>query len=643
MNNNTISAMLTTSSVRARRSFSGRRQTSQAIANIRQRLRNSMRQASVCSGFSPPNPPNPPDLTDRVPSTGYRVPSTEYRTPSTELSYRPLGGRMGLGRSVSAAAFVCLTALVGASLAWAQHEHHSGAGETLGTVDFRTSCRAETRDAFNRAVALLHSFEFREAIAGFDAVLAQDPSCAMANWGKALAYWGNPFAPGVKGGKLLQDGRAAADRARATGTPTPRERGFIEAVNELFRNAETVPQRKRTLAYESGMARVASENPDDMEATIFYALAITQDAPLTDKTYANQLKAGAMLEPLFAKHPDHPGLAHYIIHAYDFPPLAPKAVAAARAYAKIAPSAPHALHMPSHTFTRLGYWQDSIDTNTASYESAMKVASYSEALHAMDYQMYAYLQTAQDAAARGVLERMPAVAGKLTPDAVTGAAPSAAGYYARAAIPARYTLERGAWAEAAALPVTSSPTLYADAITRFARAIGAARSGHAEQAAGDIERLAAIRDALGKAGDAYWSGQVEIQRKTAEAWTAFASGRRDAAIALQRQAADAEEASDKAAVTPGPLAPAREMLAEMLLDAGDAKQALAEFEKTLAHEPNRYRTIAGAARAADAAGDQAAAAKYNSQLLEICIHADTERPELAAAKKRQGRSLQLSR
>jgi hypothetical protein len=288
--------------------------------------------------------------------------------------------------------------------------------------------------------------------------------------------------------------------------------------------------------------------------------------------------------------------------------------------------------MPSHTFTRVGYWQDSIDTNIASAETAMKISSYSEALHAMDYQMYAYLQTAQDQAARRVLDRMPEVAAKLAPDSVTGAAPAVAGFYARAAIPARYVLERGQWKDAAALPTATSPAPYADAITHFARAIGAARSGNPSAAAPDLERLAALRDALSKGGDQYWSGQVEIQRKAAEAWTMFASGQREEALALARTAADAEAATDKAAVTPGPIAPARELLAEMLLEAGRPKDALKEFTVSLDREPNRYRTIAGSVQAAQAAGDTETAAKFKRQLLELCSRADTQRPELAKAK-----------
>jgi tetratricopeptide (TPR) repeat protein len=534
------------------------------------------------------------------------------------------GVTVGLGLAILAAAIP----------ARAQHEHHGGAAaETLGTVEFATSCRPDTRAGFNRAVALLHSFEFRDAIGSFDTVLAADPACAMAHWGRALAFWGNPFVPGVKGGKPVQDGRAAAAAARATGSPTPRERAYIDAAGELYRNVDPTTQRARVLAYAGAMERVSRENPDDVEATIFYALAVNQTALPTDKSYAPQLKAVSLLEPLFARHPDHPGLAHYIIHACDHPPLAARAIDAARRYAKIAPSAPHALHMPSHTFTRVGLWQESIDTNITSADSALKIASFPEALHAMDYEMYAYLQTAQDAAARRVLDQVPPVAARLVPDSVTGAAPAVVGYYARAAIPARFALERGAWSEAAALPVVPSPAPYAEAITHFARALGAARSGNAPAALPDIQRLAALRDVLSKAGDSYWSGQVDIQRQAAEAWVAFATNRREDGITMLRAAADSEDESDKAAVTPGPLAPARELLAEMLLEAGRANEALAEFTSTLRQEPNRYRAIAGAARAARSAGDSTAAAEFDRQLLELCRRADTERPELVAARR----------
>jgi tetratricopeptide (TPR) repeat protein len=526
-----------------------------------------------------------------------------------------------------------LALVLSLSVAFAQHDQHGAAGERLGTVSFKTSCKPAVQVDFNRAVALLHSFEFREAIGGFDKVLEADATCAIAQWGRALAFWGNPFAPGIKGGKPLQDGRAAAAAGRAIGSPTPRERSYIDAVGELYKNADTVGQRERTAAYEQAMEKVARANPDDMEATIFYALAVNQTALPTDKTYVKQLKAVSLLEPLLAKYPDHPGLAHYVIHAYDHPPLAPRALDAARRYSKIAPSAPHALHMPSHTFTRVGYWQESIDTNIASAETALKQASYSEALHAMDYQTYAYLQTAQDAAAKRVVDRVAEVAAKVVPESVTGAAPSTAGFYALAAIPARYALERGAWQEAAQLTASSSPTPYADAITHFARAVGLARSGNPSAATRDLEQLAALRDKLSAANEPYWAGQVEIQRKVADAWVAFASNRRDDAIAALRAAAEAEDATDKAAVTPGPLAPAREQLAEALLEAKRAKEALTEFQATLGKEPNRYRALAGAARAADAAGDASDAAEFYKQLLKVCARADTERPELARAKR----------
>jgi len=514
-----------------------------------------------------------------------------------------------------------------------QHDHHGGSGETLGSVTFETSCRPETRSGFNRAVALLHSFEFRDAIAGFDQVLGTDPACAIAHWGRALAFWGNPFAPGVKGGSVAESGRAASGSAGTTGAPTPRERGYIEAVTELYRNLDPGTQPERVLAYARGMERVVRDNPGDMEATIFYALAVTQTALPTDKTYARQLEAVSLLDPLFAAHPDHPGLAHYIIHACDHPPLAGRALAAARQYARIAPSASHALHMPSHTFTRLGLWEETIDSNAASADVAEKAGIHGEVLHAMDYEMYAFLQTAQDAAARRVLERMPAIALHLRPDVVGGAAPPAAGYYARAAMPARFALERGDWNAAAALPVSPSPTPYADAITHFARAVGAARSGSPAAAAPDVRRLAELRNALARSDEPYWSAQVDIQRQAAEGWVAFASGRHDEGIDRLRAAAAAEEASDKAAVTPGPVAPAREMLGEMLLEAGRPIDALAAFAATREREPNRYKGLAGAARAGRAAGDEAAARGFEKRLLEICQRADTERPELRLARR----------
>jgi tetratricopeptide (TPR) repeat protein len=516
---------------------------------------------------------------------------------------------------------------------WAQHETHSRAASTekLGTVTFETSCSTAVRGDFNRAVALLHSFEFRSAIDAFNGVLSRDSSCAIAHWGIALSSWQNPFA-GVRSVDALKQGSAAVAKARATGSPTPRERAYIDAVAKLFDNHETVPQRDRILAYERAMNEVMRTYPDDMEASIFYALALNQTALPTDKTYGAQLKAGAILEPLFAKHPDHPGLAHYLIHAYDHPPLAPKALNAAQRYAKIAPSAPHALHMPAHTFTRVGYWQDSVEANRASEQMALKMGVRGEALHAMDYQAYAYLQMAQDRAAKQVLDRLPDVMAKWDPNAIGGAAPGMAGFFASTAIAARYALERGAWQEAAQLAIPQQGTPFTIAMAHFARALGAARSGNAEQAKSDVASLAALRDKLREMKDAYWEEQVDIERRVASAWVTFAEGRKDDAIQMLRAAADAEDATDKAAVTPGPLAPARELLGDMLLEAGRAPEALVAYEATMMKEPGRFRGVYGAARAAEAAGNRTKAREYYQKLLQLARTADTNRPELQHAR-----------
>jgi tetratricopeptide (TPR) repeat protein len=535
--------------------------------------------------------------------------------------------------SRTAIALALLTALAAAPLAYAQHDDHAGnqTGEKLGTVDFANSCAPAVDADFNRAVALLHSFEFRAAIAGFNTVLAADATCAITGWGIALAYWGNPFA-GARSPAALEQGLAAVAKARATGTSTPRERAYIDAAAALFENYATVPQRDRILAYERGMAEVVRANPDDVEAKIFHALAINQTALPTDKTYAAQLRATEILEPLFAMYPDHPGLAHYIIHAYDHPPLAARALDAARRYSEIAPSAPHALHMPSHTFTRVGAWQESVDTNRRSEQTAVQAGVPTEALHAMDYQTYAYLQMAQDRAAHDVLDRVPAVAAVFDAgETAGGAAPPLAGFYALAAIPARYALERGAWDEAAALTVPSRGPAFTIAIAHFARALGAARSGRPAAASADIARLAALRNQL-KGQDAYWAEQVDIQWRVASAWVAYAEGRREEALTAMRAAADLEDATDKSAVTPGPLAPARELLGEMLLEADMAADALEAFEATMAKEPGRFRGAFGAARAAEAAGDAPAARRYYQRALEIAASADSPRPELERAR-----------
>jgi tetratricopeptide (TPR) repeat protein len=390
----------------------------------------------------------------------------------------------------------------------------------------------------------------------------------------------------------------------------------------------------RVQAYRDAMSKVASAYPNDSEASIFYALSIAAAASPTDKTFADQLKAGAILESLIARQPDHPGLAHYIIHSYDLPPLADRALEAARRYAKIAPAAPHALHMPSHTFTRLGYWQESIDTNTASGATARRAGSVAEELHAMDYRVYAYLQTAQDRGARRMLDALPSVAARFNPEALGSAAPGSAGIFALAAIPARHALERGAWAEAAKLEPHPSKFPYTEALTYFARAIGAAHIGDTATVRSAIEALQKIQLQLTQAKESYWAEQTDIQRQSASAWLAFAEGRHADAIREMRAAAALEDRTEKSAVTPGPLAPARELLGEMLLELKDPVQARAEFAATMKKEPNRFRAVYGAARAASLSGDRVAARRYYDQLLTICERGDKPgRPELAAARK----------
>ena len=524
-----------------------------------------------------------------------------------------------------------------ASPARAQHEAHNAApADQVGSasVNFQTSCAPALRGDFNQAVALLHSFWFAQAIATFNKVLAADPSCAMAHWGIALSQWGNPFA-GLRAPQQIELGRAAILKAQATGSPTPRERAYIDAAAALFTSGEAATQRARTTAYADLMEKVVRAYPDDMEAQIFYALAVNQTARPEDKTYAAQLKAASILEPLFKQHPQHPGLAHYIIHAYDHPPLAAKALDAARRYASLAPAVPHALHMPSHTFTRLGYWNESIETNRRSAEAASKSSMAGEELHSLDYQAYAYLQIADDRAAKAVLDRAMTLT-KGADGIAVGAA--AVGAFAIAAIPARYAVEREAWSEAAALVVRPAKTPYTEAMTHYARALGAARAGNPQAAAPDIDRLASLRDTLASMQDSYWAEQVDIQRRVALAWVAYAEGRKEDAIAALRVAADAADATDKSAISPGPLMPPRELLGFMLLDAGRPAEALTAFEMNLQKEPNRFRGLYGAGKAAEAAGDRAKATAYYKQLLQMVSGVEgTARPELQHARTFVGR------
>jgi hypothetical protein len=504
-------------------------------------------------------------------------------------------------------------------------------GERLGTVHFPTSCSPSVASGFDRAVALLHSFEFGASIRAFNDVLGQDSTCAMAHWGIALSRWSNPMAARVRTPDQLAPGKQAADAAlRLASKASVRERSYISAVGELYKDYEHVDQGARVAAYARAMKALAATQPADTEAKIFYAIALTASASPSDKTYAKQLEAGRILEPIFAKQPNHPGLAHYIIHTYDVPALAPKAVSAADRYSAIAPSAAHALHMPSHTFTRVGEWQHSIDVNRRSMQVAEHDGSIAEALHASDYSVYAHLQLAQDSAAKAVLDGLPALAARFDPTAITGAAPGSAGVFALAAIPARYALERRDWQSAAVLEPSASAFPWTEAMVYFARALGASHTGDTVRARGSIDSLGAIHQRLAGRGEPYWAEQVAIQQLGASAWLAMAEHRTVAALAQMREAAQREDATEKDAVTPGPLAPARELLGDMLMELGRPREALVEYRATLIKEPNRFRTLYGAMRAAATAGDQAAAAQYKASLARLCANADRPgRKELA--------------
>jgi tetratricopeptide (TPR) repeat protein len=501
------------------------------------------------------------------------------------------------------------------------------ATEKLGRVHFPVSCSAASQEPFNRAVALLHSFALNEAAKAFAGIAQADPGCAMAHWGTAMTLFGNPFTWPLTG-RALPDGWAAVQKAQAAPAKTERERDYIAAVEAFYKDWDKVDHRTRALAYVKAMEGLAQRHPEDTEASVFYALALDVTAPSTDKTYANQLKAARILEKVFAEQPDHPGIAHYLIHSYDFPPIAAQGLTAARRYAGIAPSAPHALHMPSHIFTRQGLWEESIETNR---RSAATSKTHFDSLHAMDYLEYAYLQGARDHEAKRVLEEMAAIKKVDREHLITA--------YALAAIPARYALERGRWADAAALlpypnerdfPWGNFPQ--GMAIMVYARALGAGRSGNAPAVHEEIERLRRLREAMIQAKNTYWAQQADIQIKVALAWATFAAGNKQEALKFMREGADMEDASDKHPVTPGHVLPARELLGEMLLELQQPALALKEFEASHKLEPNRFRGLFGAAQAAELSGDTDKARTYYSKLVEVSAKADTERPELQKAK-----------
>lgn len=495
----------------------------------------------------------------------------------------------------------------------------------LGTVEFQVACNSAAQQQFNHAMALYHSFAWGDAIAAFEAVAAADSACGMAHWGRAMAMLENPFVwPASLPPEKLDAVAVVVEAARSAGLKTEREQGYVEAVGVFVLDHGTRDHRTRMQAFEEALGKVVAENPEDMEASILHALVTSASFNPADKTYANQLRAAQILEPLFETEPDHPGVAHYLIHTYDYPPIATHGLNAAKRYAGIAPDAPHALHMPSHIFTRLGLWQESIASNLVSAEAAGDVTF--DGHHASDYMVYAHLQLGEVDAARLAMERSLALK---TIDNF-GAA------YAYAAMPARLAIERGDWGAAAKtmLPFAGDYPWekypQAEAVNAFARGIGAARSGDAAAALAEQARLIALRDATNLP---YWVDQIDIQADVVGALALCAGNEEAACIEALRQAAAREDATEKHVVTPGPILPARELLADTLLAGGQPGEALLAYEAVLVKEPNRYRAIAGAMEAAVQTGDSEKARAYADDLITQVAEADAGSASLAEAKR----------
>lgn len=495
-------------------------------------------------------------------------------------------------------------------------------GELLGKVHFATSCNEVAQRRFDRALRYQHSFWYRESKEIFEEVLKADPECGIAYWGIAQSLLANPFNPTPP--KNLSEGLAAVEKGKAVGAKSQRENDLIAAIGAYYVDYEKLDQRSRVQAYLKAMESLANRYQNDDEVQIYYALALDVAASPSDKSYANQLKAAAILERIFKSQPQHPGVSHYLIHTYDYPPIAEKGLDAAKRYAKIAEAAPHAQHMPSHIFTRVGYWNESIASNTIAANLARTGKESDDQLHAMDYKVYALLQLGRDREAREVLDETKTVTGY---NAERNTAP-----FALAASAARYVVERGDWNGAVGLQPLRSKFGYVEAMTHFARALGATRSGHPEAASADIARLAELRDKLRDANDAYWSGQVDIQWQAATAWVLYAEGKHEDALKAMSSAADAEDKTEKGTVTPGPLAPARELYGSMLLEHGSAKEAVTAFEATLKKEPNRLGATLGAAKASEKAGDATKAGQYYAKVVTLTEGADPVRPEIMAAR-----------
>jgi tetratricopeptide (TPR) repeat protein len=518
-----------------------------------------------------------------------------------------------------------LPAFLATSVLAAQHE--PARPEKLGKVHFPVSCSADAQVQFDRALAMLHSFWFPQGLEAFAEIAKTSPDCAMAYWGIAMSARANPLV-GSPDPAALERGWQAAQKAKATGTRTPRERDYIAAIEAYYQDWQKGDYQARVLAYEAAMEQVYRRYPDDAEGALFYALAINEAVTVlpADKSYARPLKAGQILERILAAQPDHPGALHYLIHTYDFPSLAAKGLPAAERYADVAPSAPHALHMPSHVFSMLGMWQESIRSNQASLRVAKTY------VHAMDFMTYAYLQGAQDREAQRLVEESRALQDTQAPPAAHSPTGAILGVHtAFAAIPARHALERGRWDEARALRLRSTYPA-ADAITYFCRAMGAARSGDAAGARQEIEQLQGLRDTLKQTRDVYWAEQIEIQRLAAEAWAGYAAGKKTEALTLMQAAADREDASEKHVAMENRLWPMRELLGELLLALNRPAEALRAFEQSFKAAPNRFRGFYGAAKAAEQAGDRAQAKRYYEKLVTLSSHADSDRRELNEAR-----------
>jgi len=520
------------------------------------------------------------------------------------------------------------------------HKHKHEMGEQVGQVNFKVSCSPKVQSQFNRAVAWLHSFEYEEAEKEFELIAVADPQCGMAYWGVAMSNYHPLWTPPTP--DELKKGVTAVEKANAAGAKTERERAFIASITLFFKDADKVDHSTRATAYYESMKKLYERDPSDDETAVFYSLSLISVGMMAnDKTYAKEKEAAQILNRVLKREPQHPGVTHYLIHSYDYPALAELALPAARSYAKIAPASAHAQHMPSHIFTRLGLWQEAIKSNLDARASAKAFAArhkmpgaWDEQLHAMDYLAYAYLQGAQDKEAWGVFQELNKIR-RVDP-------PSFKVAYAFAAIPARYALERRQWAEAAKLSLQPGTVTnlswdnfrWAEAYLHLARAVGAARTGDKTLARAEVDELKAIHQQLGEIKSGYdWARQVEIQSKIAEAWLSFAQGNSEAALSEMKDAADADDATEKHPVTPGSILPAREQLGELLLELKKPVEALHEFEVSLRVAPNRFNGLYGAARAARLASDEKTARLYFSKLVELCRHADAARPELEEAKE----------